>query len=307
IKRTQTAADLDGEILPGNQAKVKYVIVTHSLTFNEPLGVVNGDLFRPEEEHQQDRNDLGETWGLEEEEQQSDCLPSGDEILIPNRNRCPRIMLTPAELAMDNPTEEEESDEIYSPSKKKATQKKKKHQTPLTPAERAMDEDSNEDDDNMIQKARFNSLEIVSSHGGTTAGIKFHPFATMDPNLKARFQHVAHHLVAQSSFQNPNKSNGPAHSGEMFSLGWRKGYEEDTTLATTGIAEKVSQDRLGYEYKEKRWREGLDDDKSGFPCTLHNPTEPSEINTIPIPRKYKLTPSNFQFIFNQVASFLIDG
>ncbi|KNE89351.1 hypothetical protein PSTG_17193 [Puccinia striiformis f. sp. tritici PST-78] len=33
----------------------------------------------------------------------------------------------------------------------------------------------------------------------------------------------------------------------MFSLGWRKGYEEDTTLATTGIAEKVSQDRLGYE------------------------------------------------------------
>ncbi|POW02528.1 hypothetical protein PSHT_12079 [Puccinia striiformis] len=36
-------------------------------------------------------------------------------------------------------------------------------------------------------------------------------------------------------------------SGKMFSLGWRKGYEEDTTIATTGIAEKVSQDRLGYE------------------------------------------------------------
>ncbi|KAI9609792.1 hypothetical protein KEM48_002743 [Puccinia striiformis f. sp. tritici PST-130] len=69
----------------------------------------------------------------------------------------------------------------------------------------------------------------------------------MDPNLKARFQHVAHHLVAQSYLQNPNKSNGPARSGKMFSLGWRKGYEDDTTLATTGIAEKVSQDRLGYE------------------------------------------------------------
>ncbi|KAI9602687.1 hypothetical protein H4Q26_001983 [Puccinia striiformis f. sp. tritici PST-130] len=64
---------------------------------------------------------------------------------------------------------------------------------------------------------------------------------------EARFQHVAHHLVAQSYLQNPNKSNGPARSGKMFSLGWRKGYEDDTTLATTGIAEKVSQDRLGYE------------------------------------------------------------
>ncbi|KAH9442803.1 hypothetical protein Pst134EB_033152 [Puccinia striiformis f. sp. tritici] len=81
----------------------------------------------------------------------------------------------------------------------------------------------------------------------TVAIVKFHPFATMDPNLKARFQHAAHHLVAQSLFQNPNKSNGPAITGKMFSLGWRKGYEEDTTIATTGIAEKVSQDRLGYE------------------------------------------------------------
>ncbi|KAI9613900.1 hypothetical protein H4Q26_009750 [Puccinia striiformis f. sp. tritici PST-130] len=66
----------------------------------------------------------------------------------------------------------------------------------------------------------------------------------MNPNLKACFQHLSHHLVAQSSFQNPNKSNGPATSGEIFSC---KGYEEDTAIATTGIAEKVSQDRLGYE------------------------------------------------------------
>ncbi|KAI9624975.1 hypothetical protein H4Q26_016542 [Puccinia striiformis f. sp. tritici PST-130] len=165
IKRTQTAADLDGEILPGQSGQSE---------------VVNGDLFRPEEEHQQDRNDLGETWGLEEEEQQSDCLPSGDEILHPQSKSVPKdnvvqtaskdvnedepndsprkksgskrkrkhsSKLTPAELAMDDPTEEEESDEVYSPSKKKATQKKKKHQTPLTPAERAMDEDSDEDDE----------------------------------------------------------------------------------------------------------------------------------------------------------------
>ncbi|POW09982.1 hypothetical protein PSTT_06432, partial [Puccinia striiformis] len=175
IKRTQTAADLDGEILPGQSGQSE---------------VVNGDLFRPEEEHQQDCNDLGETWGLEEEEQQSDCLPSGDEILNPQSKSVPKgnvvqtaskdvnedepndsprkksgssrewvyiqsfqvavqfaKLLTPAELAMDDPTEEEESDEIYSPSKKKAAQKKK-HQTPSTPAERAMDEDSDEDDDN---------------------------------------------------------------------------------------------------------------------------------------------------------------
>ncbi|POW04336.1 hypothetical protein PSHT_11253 [Puccinia striiformis] len=143
IKRTQTAADLDGEILPGQSGQSE------------------------------------ETWGLEEEEQQSDCLPSGDEILHPQSKSVPKdnvvqtaskdvnkdepnnsprkksgskrkrkhsSKLTPAELAMDDPTEEEESDEVYSPSKKKATQKKK-HQTPLTPAERAMDEDSDEDDE----------------------------------------------------------------------------------------------------------------------------------------------------------------
>ncbi|POV99768.1 hypothetical protein PSTT_13600, partial [Puccinia striiformis] len=159
IKRTQTAADLDGEILPGQSGQSE---------------VVNGDLFRPEEEHQQDCNDLDETWGLEEEEQQSDRLPSGDEILNPQSKSVPKdnVVQTASKdvnedepndsprkksgskrkqkhssKAGDDPMEEEESDEVYSPSKKKATQKKKKHQTPLTPAERAMDEDSNEDDD----------------------------------------------------------------------------------------------------------------------------------------------------------------
>ncbi|KAI9601914.1 hypothetical protein KEM48_001202 [Puccinia striiformis f. sp. tritici PST-130] len=147
IKRTQTAADLDGEILPGQSGQSE---------------VVNGDLFRPEEEHQQDCNDLDETWGLEEEEQQSDRLPSGDEILNPQSKSVPKDNVvqmaskdvnedepndSPRKKTGDDPMEEEESDEVYSPSKKKATQKKKKHQTPLTPAERAMDEDSNEDDD----------------------------------------------------------------------------------------------------------------------------------------------------------------
>ncbi|KAI9629291.1 hypothetical protein KEM48_013085 [Puccinia striiformis f. sp. tritici PST-130] len=38
--------------------------------------------------------------------------------------------------------------------------------------------------------------------------IKFHPFATMEPSLKARYQHLAHHLIAQTAYQNPNNSNG---------------------------------------------------------------------------------------------------
>ncbi|KAI9623593.1 hypothetical protein KEM48_009360 [Puccinia striiformis f. sp. tritici PST-130] len=73
----------------------------------------------------------------------------------------------------------------------------------------------------MIQRARYDSLGRVLWHGGTTA----------ESSLSI-------------SFQNPNKSNGPATSGEIFSC---KGYEEDTAIATTGIAEKLSQDRLGYE------------------------------------------------------------
>ncbi|KAI9626750.1 hypothetical protein KEM48_010215 [Puccinia striiformis f. sp. tritici PST-130] len=77
--------------------------------------------------------------------------------------------------------------------------------------------------------------------------VKFHSFAKMDASVKAQFQHLAHHLVAQSLFQNPNKSNGPAISGKMYSLGWCKGFEEKTKLAVTGIPEKVSHDREGYE------------------------------------------------------------
>ncbi|POW10997.1 hypothetical protein PSTT_05671 [Puccinia striiformis] len=45
--------------------------------------------------------------------------------------------------------------------------------------------------------------------------IKFHPFATMEPSLKARYQHLAHHLIAQTAYQNPNNSNGPANSGKI--------------------------------------------------------------------------------------------
>ncbi|KNF03647.1 hypothetical protein PSTG_03168 [Puccinia striiformis f. sp. tritici PST-78] len=77
--------------------------------------------------------------------------------------------------------------------------------------------------------------------------VKFLPFATMEPSLKARYQHLAHHLIAQTAYQNPNNSNGPANSGKMFSLGWRKAYEEKTKIGITGSTEKVSFDRAAYE------------------------------------------------------------
>ncbi|KNF06644.1 hypothetical protein PSTG_00518 [Puccinia striiformis f. sp. tritici PST-78] len=77
--------------------------------------------------------------------------------------------------------------------------------------------------------------------------VKFLPFATMEPSLKARYQHLAHHLIAQTAYQNPNNSNGPANSGKMFSLGWRKAYEEKTKIGITGSTEKVSLDRAAYE------------------------------------------------------------
>jgi hypothetical protein len=77
--------------------------------------------------------------------------------------------------------------------------------------------------------------------------VKFRPFETMDKNTKSQYQKVAHHLIQQTKFQNPNKVNGPALSGKMFSLGWRKGFEKDSIIGITGISEKVSQDPEGYE------------------------------------------------------------
>ncbi|KAI9609791.1 hypothetical protein KEM48_002742 [Puccinia striiformis f. sp. tritici PST-130] len=258
IKRTQTAADLDGEILPGQSGQSE---------------VVNGDLFRPEEEHQQDCNDLGETWGLEEEEQQSDCLPSGDEILNPQSKSVPKgnvvqtaskdvavqfaklvwidnlirdrlrrpiskrkrkhsSKLTPAELAMDDPTEEEESDEIYSPSKKKAAQKKK-HQTPSTPAERAMDEDSDEDDDNTPppktspskgKRRASNSKNInPKSHSGpNSVASPFLAFEENQQNKAAERRHQWQHQRQQQWHQHGNGSNWRSAAAAAFSTVWRR-------------------------------------------------------------------------------------
>ncbi|KAI9602686.1 hypothetical protein H4Q26_001982 [Puccinia striiformis f. sp. tritici PST-130] len=312
IKRTQTAADLDGEILPGQSGQS-----------------CNGDLFRPEE----GINKI-ETWGLEEEEQQSDCLPSGDEILNPqsksvpkgnvvqtaskdvnedepndsprkksldpanplkkltktpeacvdihNRSTWPTLSsvavqfaklvwidnlirdrlrrpiskrkrkhsskLTPAELAMDDPTEEEESDEIYSPSKKKAAQKKK-HQTPSTPAERAMDEDSDEDDDNTPppktspskgKRRASNSKNInPKSHSGPNSVaspfLAFEEYAKKkrtlvrqgggcrnQQNKAAERRHQWQHQRQQQWHQHGNGSNWRSAAAAAFSTVWRR-------------------------------------------------------------------------------------
>ncbi|POW09036.1 hypothetical protein PSTT_07109 [Puccinia striiformis] len=73
---------------------------------------------KPEEEHQQDRNDLGETWGLEEEEQQSDCLPSGDEILHPQSKSVPKDNVV--QTASKDVNEDEPND---SPRKKSGSKR----------------------------------------------------------------------------------------------------------------------------------------------------------------------------------------
>ena len=48
---------------------------------------------------------------------------------------------------LDDPTDEDQSDEIYSPSKKKPTQKRTKHQPSLTAAEKALDGETDIDDE----------------------------------------------------------------------------------------------------------------------------------------------------------------
>ena len=80
------------------------------------------------------------------------------------------------------------------------------------------------------------------------AVVKFHPFATMDPSLKSQYQRLSQHLIKQSTYQTPNKSNGPQYAGKMYNLGWRKGYERESKIGITGIAEKVSKNPE--EYKE---------------------------------------------------------
>jgi hypothetical protein len=46
---------------------------------------------------------------------------------------------------------------------------------------------------------------------------QFHPFSLMDLALKPQYQFLSQHLIAQTKFQNPNKLNGPAYSGDMYS------------------------------------------------------------------------------------------
>jgi hypothetical protein len=85
------------------------------------------------------------------------------------------------------------------------------------------------------------------SHRTAISIVKFHPFSLMDPALKAQCKFLSQHLIAQTKFQNPNKSNNPAYSGEMYSLGWRKAFEGNTQVGIQGISAEVRQDQLGFE------------------------------------------------------------
>ena len=85
------------------------------------------------------------------------------------------------------------------------------------------------------------------SHQKLIAVIKFHPFSAMDPALKAQYDFLSQHLIAQTRFQNANKSNGPAYSGKMYSLGWRKAFKAKNKVGIQGISAKVRQDQLGFE------------------------------------------------------------
>ncbi|KNZ56399.1 hypothetical protein VP01_2412g4 [Puccinia sorghi] len=110
--------------------------------------------------------------------------------------------------------------------------------------------------------------------------VKSYTFATMNPSLKSQYQHLSHSCIAQYTYQNLYQSNGPQYSGNIYSLGWKKGYKIsskiDTTdiaaiptfqpkshcsiylsksksgyeisskIGTTGIAEKVAKDQKGY-------------------------------------------------------------
>jgi hypothetical protein len=69
----------------------------------------------------------------------------------------------------------------------------------------------------------------------------------MDPALKAQYQFLSQHLIAQTKSQNPNKSNSPSYSGNMHSLGWKKAFKAKTKVGMQDISAKVRQDQLGFE------------------------------------------------------------
>jgi hypothetical protein len=69
----------------------------------------------------------------------------------------------------------------------------------------------------------------------------------MEDSLKAQFQYLSHHLIEQSKFQNANKINSAAYAGSMYSLGWQKAFEAETTIGVPGISKKISYNQIGYE------------------------------------------------------------
>ncbi|KNZ54390.1 hypothetical protein VP01_295g3 [Puccinia sorghi] len=71
----------------------------------------------------------------------------------------------------------------------------------------------------------FNSWEDESRKNMISV-FKFHPFSTMDLSLKFQiYQNLIQQLIAQSTYHNPNQSNGPRYACNMYILGCKNGYK----------------------------------------------------------------------------------
>ncbi|KNZ58050.1 hypothetical protein VP01_2005g2 [Puccinia sorghi] len=135
--------------------------------------------------------------------------------------------------------------------------------------------------------------------------VKFYPFSTMYPSLKSQYQCLSQHLIAQTAYQNPNQSNGPQYSGNMYSLGWGKGYEEASKTGITGIAAKVAKDPDRYFNKQNNalgapgLEPNLKEDPDGCTCPLLSPTFPTNPTKTMMPN-----PSHFSFAESWLQSNL---
>ncbi|KAI7935603.1 hypothetical protein MJO28_016474 [Puccinia striiformis f. sp. tritici] len=85
-----------------------------------------------------------------------------------------------------------------------------------------------------------------STQSKIIAVVKCHSFEGMDPEKKEEYKRLSCTLIVHTKFQNDNKSNRHKLGGKMYSLGWRKGYEEKNKLGVTAITSKVAKDQTGF-------------------------------------------------------------
>ncbi|KNZ51901.1 hypothetical protein VP01_376g2, partial [Puccinia sorghi] len=92
-----------------------------------------------------------------------------------------------------------------------------------------------------IKSCSSKSKQHSINYNPTNESLKF-----VESNLSNNLLLSLQHFIAQSTYQNTNQSHGPRYAGNMYSLGWRKGYEEASKIGITGIAVKVAKDSDGY-------------------------------------------------------------